>query len=675
MIYFSSTSSQRKKYQQCVRKAWLADKSFKDWVVFIEDKNKVKCKFCACVIAAKKSRLEEHYKSKKHLQNSTPFTSVKQKVIDFEKEKFSDKIKIAEARISMYVAKHTSINAVDHLSYIVNHNLGDNETASKIKLGRSKCSAIIKNVLAPHFINDLIDDIDNGFYSLLVDESTDMSTVKFLGITIVYYSKKEMKLINTFLKLQELEEHNAQGIVGAIKKVLMEFKLEMEKMVGIGTDNAAVMVGAHNGVYAQLKKDIPRLVHIPCICHSLQLAVSEASAKCLPRNLDFMLSETYAWFSRSSTRQNFYKSIYSVLNEGKSPLKIVRACDTRWLSIEPAIVRVLDQWIELKTHFDIVRISEKCYTAEILSQMFKDDTNHAYFLFLKPVLSEVQRVNKHFESSIADITMMLDDIYLLLSSILNKIVVKRPNFDYVNSSIRDSLLPLPYLGYEFEEKIKAMKMDKNFTLEQEKTIRHRCIEFLIELSQSIRQRLPQNIKILRKTKILSVENALKVIKEPLIPLAQEMKIAQDLIGKIQNQWENLHLVCWKKKENSLSFWSEVSSYKDSGGDNPYYELCMFAWSILVLPLSNAEVERVFSQMNFFKNKLRNKMQTKMINSLLIIRAALQRNNKCCCNIEVNKEMIKNIGTLKAYDDEATTTILSDEIEASEIMVSLFSEVE
>lgn len=64
----------------------------------------------------------------------------------------------------------------------------------------------------------------------------------------------------------------------------------------------------------------------------------------------------------------------------------MKACDTRWLSIETAVGRILNQWLELKTLFGIAKLKEKCYAAEILHNMFVDDSNLAYLKFLHPVL-------------------------------------------------------------------------------------------------------------------------------------------------------------------------------------------------------------------------------------------------------------------------------------------------
>lgn len=102
-----------------------------------------------------------------------------------------------------------------------------------------------------------------------------------------------------------------------------------------------------------------------------------ACSDTIPRNLEFLISETYNWFSKSTLRQQSYKNIFKVMNDDHEPLKIVQACNTRWLSIESAVVRIVDRWYELKCHFDVSRTREKCYSAEMLYTMYSDDKNVA----------------------------------------------------------------------------------------------------------------------------------------------------------------------------------------------------------------------------------------------------------------------------------------------------------
>lgn len=283
---------------------------------------------------------------------------------------------------------------------------------------RTKCSQIITKVLAPYFTNDLSEDVGDRPYSILIDESNDISFIKYLGILIIYFSIKHKKIITTGLGLGELESGNADGIVQCLLKMLSKYKLKIEKLHGLGTDNASVMTGINNGVHKKLLDYNPNIILIRCLCHSLQLAAS-AATKELPRNLEFLIRETYDWFSKSSLRQVQYKNLYKTINDDNlNPLKIVQACATRWLSIESAVSRIHTQWLELKSHFQIAKLNnEKCYMADLMHQMYCDDFNFAYICFLKHILIDVNKVNKAFESNNVDPTKLLDDLINLLEKL------------------------------------------------------------------------------------------------------------------------------------------------------------------------------------------------------------------------------------------------------------------
>lgn len=407
-------------YHQKFRKEWLSDALFKNWLVELDDKQKVSCKFCKCEIKSKRYDLVQHMKSKKHLAASKDF-STSRSIRTFTKVT-STKTAEAEGATSLFIAAHCSILSCDHLGELCQANFKDSEAGLNMRLHRSKFTAIINNVLGPHFANDLRTSIGNRRFSIIIDESTDISVLKFLGITITYFDICFKQITSTYLSLVELEECDANAIIHAIKSTLHSKQLNLQNLCGIGTDNASVMVGINNGVFKKLKEEIPALIHVPCVCHSLQLAVSAAAADALPRNIEYIIRETYNWFAHSSLRQAEYKNMYKAINDGHDPLKIVRSCDTRWMSIESAVARILHQWTELKTLFGIAKNKNKCYAADILYEMYNDPDNLAYLTFLQPILEEVQMVNKSFESSSDDISKLLNDLTNLVKSISKRFV-------------------------------------------------------------------------------------------------------------------------------------------------------------------------------------------------------------------------------------------------------------
>lgn len=505
---------------------------------------------------------------------------------------------------------------------------------------------LIKNVLAPHFINLIVKDLGTQHYSLLLVESTDISVVKMLGVSIRYFSQGSKQIIATFLGLVELDDGTANSIVNAIKALLSHLNINIKKLIGIGTDNATVMTGVNNGVHALLKTATgnQHFVLVRCVCNSLQLAMSHASTETLPRNIDFLIRETYNWFSHSSNRRIFYKRMFQTINGGTTSLTITQMCNTRWISIEPAVSRILDQWLELKLLFEVARRDEHCYMADMLYSMYNDPANHLYLLYLKPIVQEVQVVNKLFEGNDVDPIKLYKDLIGLVESIGRRIVNPTARVDILEDNIESYLNPKPYMGFVFENKLSEYQLP----LDLANQLRQRCINFTLKLVLELRARLPINFKVLEKVSMFSVEETLKVVKPCIAQVAVEFGANAQVIEKLISQWRNIVHLRWESTASTVAFWNEVMMYKDAAGNNPFKELTEFVISILSLPHSNAEIERVFSQMNVVKTKLRNRLSVTTLNAILYIRFGLKKEGKCCHSYTVPEDVLCSIGTMQSY---------------------------
>lgn len=250
---------------------------------------------------AKRFDLVQHVNTKKHQISKNDF-STSRAITSFVRPT-STKTSNAEGTICLYIAAHCSILSCDHLGLLCKTQFHDSDAGKNIKLHRTKCTYLICNILKPHFENLLIKEIGNQPYSLLIDESTDVSVLKFLGIGIMYFDQKEGQIVSTYLALVEMETCHSEAITEAVISTLKNKRLDVRNMVGLGSDNASVMVGINNGVYKKLLNEVPTLIHIPCVCHSLQLAISAAANETLPRNIEFLIKETYNWFAHSTLRQ------------------------------------------------------------------------------------------------------------------------------------------------------------------------------------------------------------------------------------------------------------------------------------------------------------------------------------------------------------------------------------
>jgi len=257
----------------------------------------------------------------------------------------------------------------------------------------------------------------------------------------------------------------------------------------------------------------------------------------------------------------------------------------------------------------------------------------------------VQKTNKNFESKVADPTKLLLYIKRLYSTIANKILLPTARIDIYEQDFEKYLNHLPDLGYAFES-----SCTENEVLDQEKeNLKSRCVSFLIALAKELKNRLPDNIKILERINAFSVNECLKANKLSITDVALYYKIDAITIALIELEWENIHHVRWKETQDTKKFWIEVINYRDASGQNPFKNLTDLAFKLLCLPHSNADVKRVFSQMNLIKTKLRNKIKLPLLNNILYIRFGLKRLDTCCNNYTLPENILKSIGNVKMYE--------------------------
>lgn len=327
----NSLRSKKKRYEQKYVASW--EKEFKNWLE--KQKNGMAyCKFCQITLGSKKSTLNDHAKSKKHRLKCHLIDkkNTSQLKLDDPKLKSKNLMRLkAEAWASLYVAEHTSIRSIDHFTEGCNTIFSDSKAAG-MQLRRSKCTAVIKNVLAPFFREQLKKDIGEMPYSLIFDETTDIETSKVLSVVVRYVDIQLKKVVCTFLGMLEINDGCAETLAEGVNELTRVVGLDCKKCIGLGTDNASANVGIYTGAHVRLEGLFQRPLFLNrCVCHSIQLAVSKASES-LSLKLEYIIKQTYLWFHLSTARQKKYADVYRELMLGnektKKPLKIKRWAPT-----------------------------------------------------------------------------------------------------------------------------------------------------------------------------------------------------------------------------------------------------------------------------------------------------------------------------------------------------------
>lgn len=206
--------------------------------------------------------------------------------------------------VACLVEHNVPFRIMDHLSKVINRAFHDSDIAKKFSCKRTKSAGVAYNAIGDKYEEMMIEDLKSGSskFSIIIDESTDVSTKKVLAIAFKYYSKNDMRSKTKLLSIVDIEGETSQDLLNALDSVFEERELKWGDMIGFAADTTNVMFGEHSGIVAKMKELNPHCVYVKCVCHSMALAVSH-SCKLLPRKLEQFVKEVYNYFSQSSKRQ------------------------------------------------------------------------------------------------------------------------------------------------------------------------------------------------------------------------------------------------------------------------------------------------------------------------------------------------------------------------------------
>lgn len=112
-----------------------------------------------------------------------------------------------------------------------------------------------------------------GYYSLLVDETKDLSKDEQMSICIHYLDPDDPKIVECFLTFVVAPSLTAEHLAKYIVDTLSLFNLDLLSMVSQGYDGAAVMSVCVSDVQTHIRQLVPQAIYIHCHAHCLNLVL------------------------------------------------------------------------------------------------------------------------------------------------------------------------------------------------------------------------------------------------------------------------------------------------------------------------------------------------------------------------------------------------------------------
>ena len=146
----------------------------------------------------------------------------------------------------------------------------------------------------------------NKFFSVLADETTDISQTEQFSLCIRYTNGGDggtpITLREDFLLFVPVYDVSGKALANVILEKVGYLGLKLEKLRGQGYDGASSMRGEFRGVQSVIRNKYPKALYTHCVAHCLNLCLSDSSKIQAIRNVLGFISEICTFFRSSPKR-------------------------------------------------------------------------------------------------------------------------------------------------------------------------------------------------------------------------------------------------------------------------------------------------------------------------------------------------------------------------------------
>ncbi|KAL4559834.1 hypothetical protein LXL04_031980 [Taraxacum kok-saghyz] len=136
----------------------------------------------------------------------------------------------------------------------------------------------IVECFAQEVLLSIREDIGEDVFSILVDESSDVSKKEQMAIVLRYVDRLGY-IKERFVAIVHVKDTSSMTLKNAILEVLTSLKLSFSRIRGQGYDGASNMRGAFKGLKALILQENDTAFYVHCFAHQLQLVVVAVAKK------------------------------------------------------------------------------------------------------------------------------------------------------------------------------------------------------------------------------------------------------------------------------------------------------------------------------------------------------------------------------------------------------------
>lgn len=401
------------------------------------------------------------------------------------------------------------------------------------------------------------------------------------------------------LEIENTKNETSDTITELIITQLRRHDL-LSKCIAFSGDNCNTNFGGierhgTNNVFHKLKENLnPNLVGVGCSGHVINNAVHHG-CDLLAVDIESIVLKIYNFFSTYTVRTEALKEFCETAEVEYKQL--LYHSKTRWLSLFPAIERILKLYRPLLNYFESIE-----RPPVLIKQFFENPLSEAYLFLIHSIMHTIHTKIQTLEKG--------DNSILETKSILASITKS------LDDRIKENFVPLNVQSIINKEDENRKQEFKKCTHDFYNEIKRYIEEWMKPLKQFEKFDWMFLPKINNNTEWTLIEDTVLYLKDKNIDIDD---------AKLIDEWVNLKAFCQNLTEqdkllNSNQLW--VQFFKTPNA-NLYSELLKIAQYFFCIPAHNANVERVFSLITQQWTKERNLLSVETISSIIKIKFNFQ----------------------------------------------------
>lgn len=473
----------------------------------------------------------------------------------------------------------------------------------KFMAARTKTKDIAVNVIAPYAVQLIKCELEKAkFVSILVDASNHKA-IKLVPVIVRYFSTTT-GVKNKVLEFSNLPGETAELIHSHIMKVVNNFDLK-NKMISFSADNTNTNFGGiqrkgKNNVFIKLKKSLDRnILGMGCFAHIIHNAIQQA-ADSLPIDVESIVCKIFSFFHIYTVREESSKEFCDFADVQYNEL--LSHSKTRWLSLYPAIDRIISIYNGLKSYFLSQNICPN-----VLKCFFENETSLLWLKFLSCQLKIITCYIKKIESQ----NLSAIEIMIVVENLLNIINNKREE-KFLTTEVENLINTLEDEGQitkqDFDSKCDNFyDIFHNYVCNWSESNEHNSeLKKLLWVTLTPKKIVTWSNVNNSTTFITSTCNSICIDENNYF---EQFKVFEKYFSEQSEEWHKISL----EERWLLTF----KHFKELNIE--FNILLMVVEFFFTLPGSNAAVECVFSLMNSTWTKCRNKLDISTVEASLIIK--------------------------------------------------------